>query len=104
MVSEQTLGEMLSEAFGGRPLEGESWEVIEAAIDLIAGHYWLDRWAVFDAVWEIEAELRAESGLDCFGHALERPWGISTLGVRVAQKLLGEEEAAELSPILLSYH
>lgn len=81
----------------------EAWALIDAAVELIAEHYLFDRDLVFQTVCELEDEIEAEEGVANFGRLLERPWGFTVLGIRVAQKLLGDEGDGVPS-LLLSYH
>lgn len=83
--------------------EAAAWEVIDAAVEMIAAHYLIDRDLVWATVLELEVDCMADSGLACFGRLMERPWGITALGIRVAQLLLGFERADEIPPMTLSY-
>lgn len=104
LPSKETLGEILSALFKQQPQsEPDEWQVIEAVIDLISEHYGFNRDLVWGAVFDLHSELEAETGQALFGRALERPPGFATLGLRVAQKLLGEE-ADEMPLLFMSYH
>lgn len=72
------------------------WQVIGAAVSLIANHYSLPAAHVWKAVFQLNREHEAETGQDAFGRLLDRPSGVSILGLRVAELLIGKVEAAEL--------
>ena len=94
----------LTEQPSAPSVEGAEWEVVECAVDLIAGHYHLDRDLVWAAVFELEDSWEERTGLSGFGVLLDHPCGFTTLGLRVAGLVLGETEAQALPPLLLSYH
>ena len=103
---ERSLGDILAEALSFPPPSDEcgEWAVIDAAAELIACHYRLDSDEGYAVICELEAEFHGQNGVERFGSLLERPWGFSTLGLRVAQRLLGETEADCLPLIHMSYH
>lgn len=102
-VEFRTLGEMLDAPW----LRGAAecrWDIIESAVDLVAAHYGLGRDLVWLTTHELESSWEEETGEPAFGTLLERPWGFTALGLRVAVRLLGESEAAIRPSLHLTYH
>jgi hypothetical protein len=85
-------------------LERSQWAVLEAAVDLIAAHYLIDRDLAWGAVIALEMEVEEHTGVANFGTLLDHPCGFTTLGIRVAEELLGEAAAAALPALYLSHH
>ena len=73
-----------------------------AATDVIACHYALHPQEVSEVLCDIALEL-AERGGSILG-PLETRHGFATLGVMVAQRLLGGDEAAKTPLLTLSIH
>lgn len=86
------------------PSDLRAWEIVECAVDLIAGHYQLDRDLVWAAVFDLEDSWEEQTGFSNFGVLLDHPCGFTTLGLRAAGLILGEAEAEALPPLMLSYH
>lgn len=99
----RTFGDILAAApnSSGGP---DFWDAITAAVDLIACHYSFDTGDIWEVVFELEVSCAEANGHHAFGHLLERPWGFTCLGRRVAQNILGADVEESLPLISLSYH
>lgn len=102
MMAPQTLGEILSAILTGP--DDDEWLAFDAAADLIACHYRLNREDVWVEIAELEAETFEQEGLACLGNALHRPWGFAALGQRVAQRLMDVDDAAAHPALHLTVH
>lgn len=97
---EQTLGEILAQAMGWEPCGADEYDLICGASSLIGDHYGLDALAVMGTIFELEGETReAASAL----RLMECPLGLSTLGKRVAERLIGPK-AHDLPSLRVSCH
>jgi hypothetical protein len=99
--TQQTLGEILAEALGlnADAAKADEFTFIDAAAQIIADHYSLDWLDCLTALFDLEQEtLEADE----FARLLQCPLGISTLGRRVAHKIVGPQADA-LSPLALTW-
>jgi hypothetical protein len=95
-----TLGELLCAALTKQAAPEDA--LVPAATGLIASHYGLHPEEVEETLWDIAADM-AERGGSIFG-PMQTPHGFTTLGVMVAQRLLGGDETAEVPLLTLSIH
>lgn len=106
LLNSPSLGELLAALLTPKdaPATPDPWAFVDALCGAIADHYCLDDSAVWSALCDIEAEIEADTGLPCFGKALDAPHGATLIGRRVATIILGMEGAATAPPLMLSYH
>lgn len=76
-------------------------ERFDQAAAVFAVHYGLDQAAVWDALYDLEAELIEAGGLPWFGRLLNEPVGWTALGIRVAEKVTGLASDALPVPFML---